>query len=110
MIRYYLPDDALLTIKTAPMVRAIPRPINHVMGSSNKTHAINAVVGGVRYIKLVTLVAAPWRIITNNKELAPIDKANMDHSKEKINSGTQAISLVSNIIMSGTQTTADAAN
>ena len=59
MIRYYLSDEALLTIKTAPMVSAIPRPISHVIGSSNKTHAINAVVGGVRYIKLVTLVAAP---------------------------------------------------
>ncbi len=110
MIRYYLPDEALLTIKTAPMVRAIPSPIAHVMGSLNKNHAINAVVGGVKYIKLVTLVAAPWRIITNNKELAPIDKANMAHNKENINSGTQAISLVSNIIMSGTQTTAEAAN
>ena len=110
MIRYYLPDEALLTIKTAPMVRAIPRPIVHVMGSSNKNHAINAVVGGVKYIKLVTLVAAPCRIITNNKELAPIDKANMDHNNENINSGTQAISLVSNIIMSGTQTMAEAAN
>ena len=110
MIRYYLSAEALLTIKTAPMVSAIPRPINHVIGSSNKTHAINAVVGGVRYIKLVTLVAAPCRIITNNRELAPIDKANIDHNKEKINSGTQAISLVSNNIMSGTQTTAEAAN
>jgi hypothetical protein len=48
----------------------------------NKNHAINAVVGGVKYIKLVTLVAAPWRIITNNKELAPIDKANMAHNKK----------------------------
>ena len=75
-----------MTIKTAPMVSAIPRPIAHVMGSLNKNHAINAVVGGVKYIRLVTLVAAPWRIITNNKELAPIDKANIDHNKEKINS------------------------
>ena len=110
MIRYYLPDEALLTIKTAPMVRAIPRPIAHVMGSLNKNQAIKAVVGGVKYIKLVTLVAAPWRIITNNRELAPIDKANIDHNKEYINSGTQATSLVSNIIMSGTQTMAEAAN
>ena len=110
MIRYYLSDEALLTIKTAPMVSAIPRPIAQEMGSLNKNQAINAVVGGVRYIKLVTLVAAPCRIITNNKELAPIDKANIDHNKEKINSGTQAISLVSKIIMSGTQTTAEAAN
>ena len=110
MIRYYLSAEALLTIKTAPMVSAIPRPISQVIGSSNKTHAINAVVGGVRYIKLVTLVAAPCRIITNNRELAPIDKANIDHNKEKINSGTQATSLVSNIIISGTQTTAEAAN
>jgi hypothetical protein len=110
MIRYYLCNEALLTIKTAPMVNAMPRPINHVMGSSNRNHAINAVVGGVKYIKLVTLVAAPWRIITNNSELAPIDKANMDHNKEKINSGTQATSLVSNIIISGAQTTAEAAN
>ncbi len=105
-----MPDEALLTIKTAPMVRAIPRPIVHVIGSLNKNQAINAVVGGVKYIKLVTLVAAPCRIITNNKELAPIDKANMDHNNENISSGTQAISLVSNIIMSGTQTTAEAAN
>ena len=110
MIRYYLSAEALLTIKTAPMVSAIPRPISQVIGSLNKTHAINAVVGGVRYIKLVTLVAAPCRIITNNRELAPIDKANIDHNKEKINSGTQAISLVSNSVMSGTQTTAEAAN
>lgn len=110
MIRYYLSDEALLTIKTAPMVRTIPRPISHVMGSLNKNHAINAVVGGVRYIKLVTLVAAPCRIITNNKELAPIDKANIDHNKENTSSGAHIISLVSKIIMSGTQTTAEAAN
>jgi hypothetical protein len=81
MIRYYLSGEALLTIKTAPIVSAIPRPMVQVMGSLNKNHAINAVVGGVRYIKLVTLVAAPCRIITNSKELAPIDKSNIDHNK-----------------------------
>ena len=49
--------------------------MTQVMGSSNKNHAIKAVVGGVKYIKLVTLVAAPLRIKMNNKEIAPIEMA-----------------------------------
>jgi anti-sigma28 factor (negative regulator of flagellin synthesis) len=88
MIRDYLGAEALFTIKTAVMVNKMPKTINHVMGSSNKNQAINAVVGGVKYIKLVTRVASPFRIITNKSEMAPIDKAKIAQIKEKINSGT----------------------
>ena len=95
MIRYYLPDEALLTIKTAPMVRAIPRPIAHVMGSLNKNQAIKAVVGGVKYIKLVTAAAAPRSIIMYSKELAPKLKASTDQAKAPINGGTHWMASVS---------------
>jgi hypothetical protein len=37
----------------------MPVSVTQVIGSPNNTHAIKAVVGGTKYIKLVTLVAAP---------------------------------------------------
>ena len=36
----------------------MPAKVSPVMSSSNKNHAITAVVGGTRYIKLVTDAAA----------------------------------------------------
>jgi hypothetical protein len=82
----------------------------HVMGSSNKIQAIKAVVGGVKYIKLVTLVAAPLRIKINNKEIAPIEMAKTPHSMAPIISGTHSTSIVSNISINGAQTKTEAAN
>ena len=62
------------------MVKIIPAAIIQVKGSSNSNHAIIAVVGGVRYKRLVTLVAAPLRIIMNSKLTEPIEMGNMAHS------------------------------
>ena len=100
----------LFTKMTALMVIAIPKIMVQVIGSLNSIQAITAVVGGVRYIKLVTLVASPFLIITNNKEIAPIDKAKTAHMSDRINSGAQIISLVSNRNINGRHITAEAAN
>ena len=48
------------TTKLTPIaVKAMPATVTKVMGSSNKNQAMTAVVGGTKYIKLVTDVAAP---------------------------------------------------
>jgi len=69
---------------TANAMPAMPIRLNT---SPNAAHAINAVVGGVRYSKLVTCVAALLRINANNKKIAPIDNANTDHSNAPIKLG-----------------------
>jgi hypothetical protein len=38
----------------------MPIKVTIVIGSSNKSHAIKAVQGGTKYIKLVTEAAAPF--------------------------------------------------
>ena len=48
--------------------------------SPNAAQAIKAVVGGVRYRRLVTRVAALLRIRANNRKIAPIESATTDHS------------------------------
>jgi hypothetical protein len=50
----------LTTQLTPQAVSAIPSNVKAVMGSSNNNHATKAVQGGTRYIKLVTLAAAPF--------------------------------------------------
>ena len=103
-------DVVRLTKMTALIVIAIPKIIVQVIGSLNSIQAMMAVVGGVRYIRLVTLVASPFLIMTNNSEIAPIDKAKTAQMSDRINSGAQIISLVSNKNMSGKQINAEAAN
>lgn len=44
---------------TPTAVKAVPSNVIRVMFSPNKHHASTAVVGGTRYIKLVTEAAAP---------------------------------------------------
>ena len=96
-------DVVRLTKITALIVIAIPKIMVQVMGSLNSNQAMMAVVGGVRYIRLVTLVASPFLIMTNKSEIAPIDKAKTAQIRERISSGAQIISLVSNKNMSGKQ-------
>lgn len=103
-------DVVRLTKMTALIVIAMPKIMVQVIGSLNKSHAMMAVVGGVRYIRLVTLVASPFLIMTNNNEMAPIDNAKTAQMSDRINSGAQIISLVSNKNMSGKQIIAEAAN
>ena len=103
-------DVVRLTKMTALIVIAMPKIMVQVIGSLKSIQAMIAVVGGVRYIRLVTLVASPFLIITNKSEIAPIDKAKTAHMSDRINSGAQIISLVSNKNMSGKQIMAEAAN
>ena len=103
-------DVVRLTKMTALIVIAMPKIMVQVIGSLKSIQAMIAVVGGVRYIRLVTLVASPFLIITNKSEIAPIDKAKTTHMSDRINSGAQIISLVSNKNMSGKQIIAEAAN
>ena len=103
-------DVVRLTKITALMVIAIPKMMVQVIGSLNSSQAMMAVVGGVRYIRLVTLVASPFLIMTNKSEIAPIDKAKTAQMSDRINSGAQIISRVSNKNMSGKQIRAEAAN
>ena len=62
-----------MTRTTPVIVIARPNTIKRLKGSSNINQAIAAVVGGVKYRRLVTLVAAPFRIIINNKLMDPIE-------------------------------------
>ncbi len=84
-----------MTKITAVIVSNSPASIMRVRGSSNKTQAINAVVGGVRYKRLVTFVAAPLRIKINNKLIAPIEVGKIPQSKAPITGTFQTISRVS---------------
>lgn len=73
------------------MVKHRPKAIKRVKGSSNNNHAINAVVGGVKYNKLVTFVAAPLRIIMNNKLIESIDRGKIAHNRAVITGAFQTI-------------------
>ena len=84
-----------MTKITAVMVKPKPASIIRLKGSSNKNQAINAVVGGVRYKRLVTLVAAPFRININNKLIAPIEVGRIPQSKAPMTGAFQTISRVS---------------
>ena len=72
---YFLTTKA--TPVTASAMPAMPAMLN---ASPNISQAMTAVVGGVRYNKLVTLVAALFRIKANNRKMAPIDNAKIAHS------------------------------
>lgn len=50
---------ARTTMLTPTAVKAVPTRVISVIGSPNSSQAISAVVGGTRYSRLVTLVAAP---------------------------------------------------
>src|SRR5690606_21143525 len=56
---------------TPTAVSAMPATISTVIGSPNSSQAISAVVGGTRYMRLVTLVAAPRWISRYSSELPP---------------------------------------
>ncbi len=51
--------DGRTTRLTPKAVSAVPIKVAAVMVSPNKTHAMMAVVGGTRYMRLVTEAAAP---------------------------------------------------
>ena len=77
-----------LTTKATPIaVNTIPIAPASVNDSPNSVHAISAVTGGVRYIKLDTCVAAFFRISAYSKNMAPIDKAKTDQHSAPINCG-----------------------
>ena len=85
----------VFTNTTPVIVKPSPNAIIAVNGSPNKNQAINAVVGGVRYRKLVTLVAAPLRIIIKSKLIEPIDSGKIAHNKAPITDTFQTITPVS---------------
>jgi hypothetical protein len=51
--------DGRTTKLTPTAVRAVPKRVAMVMVSPNSSHAMMAVVGGTKYIRLVTDAAAP---------------------------------------------------
>ena len=44
---------------TPTAVSKVPATVKAEMGSANRVHAMHAVTGGTKYIKLVTVDAAP---------------------------------------------------
>src|SRR5687768_6005927 len=78
--------------------------------SSNINHAMTAVAGGVRYIKLVTSVARPRRIITSSSVIANSERATIDHTSASQNSGVKSTTIDSVAMANGNSTTNDAAN
>ena len=62
----------------------VPKIINGVRGSLKISQASIAVVGGVKYIMLLTLVASPLLIKMNNKLIAPTEIHKTDQIKEPI--------------------------
>ena len=71
---------------------------------------MTAVVGGVRYKRLVTLVAAPLRIIINNKLIDPIDSGKIAHNKALITDAFHTMTPVSKKCIQIKQRTADIPN
>src|SRR5665647_3158169 len=65
------------------------------MGSENSTQAITAVVGGTRYKRLVTAVAAPRWISMYRSELAPRVSTSTDHAIAPANSAFQRMDSAS---------------
>ena len=57
--KFFHVRDERTTQLTPSAVRAVPANVVAVMASPNSTQAIMAVVGGTKYIKLVTDAAAP---------------------------------------------------
>ena len=96
-----------LTRTTPVIVKQRPKAIISVKGSLNRSHAINAVVGGVKYNKLVTFVAAPFRIIMNNKLIEPIDSGKIAQSKAPITDAFQTMTPVSKKYMQKKHSTAE---
>src|SRR5690606_11661595 len=83
--------------------------------SPNAAQAIRAVVGGVRYSRLVTCVAALLRIRANSRKIAPIDKASTDHAQAPMNAHVHCTvdsdgDISSKKIASGSTTASEAAN
>src|SRR6185369_4821622 len=68
------------TMPTPTAVNAIPVIVNTVMTSPNSSHAIKAVQGGTRNIRLVTAVAAPRWISRYSSELPPKVSASTDQA------------------------------
>ena len=85
------------TPMTASSMPAMPTMLN---ASLNMTHAITAVVGGVRYNKLVTCVAALLRMSANSRKIAPIDRARTDHSKAPTKRGVHCTASSAGVIPS----------
>ena len=103
--------DCRTFTKTTPvMVRPNPIPIIKVNGSLNKIQAITAVVGGVKYSKLVTLVAAPLRIIIKSKLIEPIESGKIAQSNAVITGIFQIMTPDSKKYMQAKHTTADTPN
>ena len=93
-----------MTKLTPVAVSSTPKTVTVVIGSPNKTHAIIAVVGGTRYIRLATEAAAPRWMSRNKKELPPIVKPRTDQAMAPTNSVFQFIESVS-IMASGKDAT-----
>ena len=95
---------------TPVIVKHRPKAIMSVNGSSNKSQAITAVVGGVRYSKLVTFVAAPLRIIMKSKLIEPIDIGKIAHNKAPTTDAFQIMMPVSKKYMQKKHSTAETLN
>ena len=84
--------------KNTPVTQiAMPTSPNSSSLSSNHNHAINAVTGGVRYMKLTTRVAAEWRIMKYSSQTAPNESASTSHASANRNYGVQCTTRVSKI-------------
>ncbi len=55
---------------------------------------MTAVTAGVRYMRPATFVAAPRRISTKSRDVAPSDSASTDQSKETTNGPVNATSRI----------------
>ena len=62
---------------------------------------MTAVTGGVRYIRLTTLVTASRRIKSASKEMAPMDKTSTSQPSANSSAGDHFTSRVSNISAKG---------
>ena len=108
--------DYFRTTKATPITAINMPTIPAKLKLSPKiNHAMIAVVGGVKYIRLVTLVAALLRIKANNRKIAPIDRAKIDHNKAPINCGVHCTAVSAGVacsrnIASGKISSKEAAN
>eukprot|EP01137_Pigoraptor_chileana_P013822 Opistho-2@67766 len=76
-------------------VSAVPTSVTSMIGSSNSIQAISAVVGGTKYSKVVTDVAAPRWISRYSSELPPNVSASTDQAIAAAISPLQAMASVS---------------
>src|SRR5512147_2873305 len=80
------PSVRRTTSATPIIVTSTPAQATAPSRSPKTSQASNAVIAGVRYIRLATWVARPRRIITSSSEIATSDRATIDHTSASQNS------------------------